>query len=213
MTLRSLANINLIASRLTVMVSAPTAAYKLGTARKFARTLTSDGSPSPSGLSVGSIIISEFKKADIGVTKPGQNMILSAYASLHSSDLGRPELPRILSEMYKECDGPGNPENLMCVLDRSECPWRLQEAFWESMDYKVHKMWEALYPRSELFRRMINEEEDYVRNSQFHDLVDVRDVTLWHWLESMVIDGVFEWADVDKLPEPFKLKDLIDCNH
>ncbi|EPS39099.1 hypothetical protein H072_7125 [Dactylellina haptotyla CBS 200.50] len=71
-------------------------------------------------------------------------------------------------------------------------------------------MWEALYSKSELFRKMIDYEEKNLQDMLDIDmqLREVREQNLWRMLYDMLCEGVFEWSDVDKLPEPFKLCSL-----
>ncbi|KAF3910653.1 hypothetical protein ABW21_db0205745 [Orbilia brochopaga] len=156
--------------------------------RKFVQTKAS--SPSPTPLSpVGHMFLNGLKKADIGVTKSGRQEIILAFDSVLPSELEKPSI-------------------------EIQTLWRLEdlldEAYREFVDYKVHKMWEALYSKSDFFRTMIDVDEENVRYNTDFVLrpCSVRDGSLWGLLSAMLQEGVFERADIDNLPEPFKLCDL-----
>ncbi|KAK6340599.1 hypothetical protein TWF696_008925 [Orbilia brochopaga] len=174
------------------------------------RTYTSTKSPAPSA--VGPTIIRELKKADINVTPFGKQAIIASFESMSSSNLKKSHLPWILHAEYSRSGkARGSADsNLYCLHNSSISPWRLDTAFDECIDYKVHKMWEALYSKSELFRNMIAYEEEDVREMQSIDMDqrEVRGRYLWQLLSNMLCEGIIELSDVDNLPEPFKFSNL-----
>ncbi|KAK6356026.1 hypothetical protein TWF718_000399 [Orbilia javanica] len=134
------------------------------------------------------IIIAEFKKANIRITKAGAYFLQNTYgAGVSSKDI----------KNYLYTNGSGSSV------------WRSQQTFYACIDFNVFKIWEALYSRSDLFKEIIDkDEEENEKIGVYRDRWGSRlqDYVLWEWLSHMLTIGIIETADVDNLPEPYKLK-------
>ncbi|KAK6336200.1 hypothetical protein TWF696_001763 [Orbilia brochopaga] len=215
MAFQSLKHFRPVISRLGLLTYRPQvelSSHLRGFAHKSNPNLPLACSKTPPAAQVGSIIISELEKADIGVTDHGRQAILRSFASITLKELNKPnnEMSLALESLFYAVKDIPPELRPQLVHFRPTLPWRLDEAYDEFQDYKVHKIWEALHHKSELFRRLIEEEEDLVRQywHRFMDPHQVRDCDLWQLLREMLMCAVFKRADIDNLPEPFKLESL-----
>ncbi|RVD83734.1 uncharacterized protein DFL_005512 [Arthrobotrys flagrans] len=159
-----------------------------------------------------SIIVAEFKKADIRITKMGVQFLKIAYASgLSSEDVK--DSWTLWGGLREEVlfGSTDSPDDLYGTLDDDprKSPWRSGQPFRACMESSVFKVWEALHSRSDLFREIIeNVENNLIGIYKRTWCPYLRDYPLWEWLKFMLTTGIIEAEDVDNLPEPYKLKDM-----
>ncbi|KAK6502442.1 hypothetical protein TWF506_003024 [Arthrobotrys conoides] len=160
------------------------------------------------------IIIAEFKKADIRITKKGVHFLKTAYASALSPKDTKNSL--VLWSglrrqiLYGSIEPPDDLYETRHEGNESRTSaWRSQQTFNTCIDSNVFKIWEALYSRSGLFKEIIDKDEKeneaigiYRDRWESH----LQGYPLWEWLSHMLTTGIIEAADVDNLPEPYKLK-------
>ncbi|KAF3174051.1 hypothetical protein TWF751_005191 [Orbilia oligospora] len=159
------------------------------------------------------IIIGEFKKADIRITKKGVHFLQTAYASRLSLENTKDSFV-LWSGLHTQIfyGSVELPDNLYRVRHEgteSRTPaWRSQQTFDACIDSNVFKIWEALYSRSDLFKEIIEKNEKKNEATIYTDRWESRlqDYPLWEWLSHMLAGGIIEAADVDNLSEPYKLK-------
>ncbi|KAJ6263384.1 hypothetical protein Dda_1947 [Drechslerella dactyloides] len=149
--------------------------------------------------SVSATIVAELRKANVRCTSSGVKAFDKAYASLAFANpyYLRYNLPKDDAEnpvyiYYKDLNTRGAPV------------WRNYEAYELWIDHQVSKLWEALYEHSDMFRKMIDGEEDY-RES---DRCSIIDSSLWGWMAIMIRDGYVERGDIDDLPVAM-LRDIV----
>ncbi|KAF3229680.1 hypothetical protein TWF106_000167 [Orbilia oligospora] len=123
------------------------------------RRLTQSTSPKQS--KVAWTLVSEFRKANIGVTEAGRRVIESAYASAPENTLQDSE---DLLEYWKKDKQIGLPlgDSIWCIDHK----WRCGEIRSMVQDYKTFKIWEAMYARSE---DVDNLPEPYLLRDIFRD--------------------------------------------
>ncbi|KAF3914156.1 hypothetical protein AA313_de0209457 [Arthrobotrys entomopaga] len=160
----------------------------------------------PTSSLVAATFIKELQKANINLTEFGKQKINTCFKSIPPSRLKATDLSWILYGNFR----PFASDTSLSRLNSSPIsPWRVQSAFEESLNSKVHKMWEALYSNSELFHKMIDfEENDLEEMLEMRVNGELKTQYLWQMLSSMLRGGFFEPSDVDKLPEPFKFSSL-----
>ncbi|KAK6531006.1 hypothetical protein TWF281_007831 [Arthrobotrys megalospora] len=167
------------------------------------RRLTQSTSPKQS--KVAWTLISEFRKANIGVTEAGHRVIESAYASAPANTLQDSE---DLLEYWKKDKQVGLPpgDSIWCI----DHNWRCDEIRSMVQDYKTFKIWEAMYARSEIFKRLIDEAEEILKVEEWAEIRRdrIQHQYLWNLLEDMFSDGIFVRQNVDSLPEPYLLRDI-----
>ncbi|KAF3208205.1 hypothetical protein TWF679_007845 [Orbilia oligospora] len=84
--------------------------------------------------------------------------------------------------------------------------WRSRQAYDICISFKVYKVWEALYTNSNIFRQLIDDQEKDCRN---FSRCCMALQPLWLWLKLVVEEGLVERGDVDQLPEPSMLRDVV----
>ncbi|KAF3291513.1 hypothetical protein TWF970_000726 [Orbilia oligospora] len=157
-----------------------------GMIRRFTR------STSPKQSKVAWILISEFKKANIGVSEAGRRVIESAYASAPENTLQDSE--DLLEHWTKDKQVGLPPSDSIWCIDHN---WRCGEIRSMVQDYKTFKIWEAMYARSEVFKRLIDEDEEILKIDEWEDIRRdrIQHQHLWNLLDGMFSDGIFVRQD------------------
>ncbi|KAF3317542.1 hypothetical protein TWF173_010310 [Orbilia oligospora] len=157
-----------------------------GMIRRFTR------STSPKQSKVAWTLISEFKKANIGVSE--------AENTLQDSE-------DLLEYWTKDKQVGLPPSDSIWCIDHN---WRCGGVRSMVQDYKTFKIWEAMYARSEVFKRLIDEDEEILKIDEWEDIRRdrIQHQYLWNLLDGMFSDGIFVRQDVDSLPEPYLLRDI-----
>ncbi|KAF3177881.1 hypothetical protein TWF788_007664 [Orbilia oligospora] len=145
-------------------------------------------------------IVEELHRVKITVTEPGVQILNLAYESLPLPDVFNwIRYPKFLEYLNDEIERERvdfYDVDITCYPDSRLSKFRSGKAFRLYYHYKVYKMWEALYSDSEMFRSIVEKEENSYETWEM-ELSD-----LWRWLELMYICGLVNRDDVDKLPEP-----------
>ncbi|KAK6513800.1 hypothetical protein TWF506_008235 [Arthrobotrys conoides] len=157
-----------------------------------------------------SLLIQEFKKANIGMTEYGTQILQNTCTSFEAHDLydycgqldfrkclldeifngpiDLPDLPPITPKL-KQLNHRSKPDSGRM----SYVPCRYEE-------FKVYLMWEALYYRSTYMRDVIEEAENIAGNAIRGDRITTS--PWWYSLGMMYSLGMVVREDVDGLPDP-----------
>ncbi|KAJ6259639.1 hypothetical protein Dda_5277 [Drechslerella dactyloides] len=164
--------------------------------------------------SVPATIITEFRKAGVRYTKSGTEALNKMYASTSYSRAFKADRAAWFHyDVYQDAqwgeepiyfDTPG--ELSSDSANRLGICWRSEDAYYRCLNYKVYKLWEALHARSPLFRPLIDEQEAYLR---WRERYRAGSMALWDWMRWLIDQGFLEREDVDNLPEPFMLRDIL----
>ncbi|KAF3314193.1 hypothetical protein TWF173_005056 [Orbilia oligospora] len=174
-----------------------------------------DSTAPPRYRSVASTFIQEFQTAKIPFTAPGKLKLQKScqqfsYAQIFEPDsLADNRGYELVHNIFKEFNkGPADIEEehlyITCMWEKfrsSPAPWRSEFAWRRYQTYKIYTMWEALYYRSTIFRKFIEDEENssqmlYTRKDRLESC------PLWLMLDSFYYWGMVNREDVDKLPDP-----------
>ncbi|EPS44951.1 hypothetical protein H072_1004 [Dactylellina haptotyla CBS 200.50] len=161
-------------------------------------------SQNPSG--VAATIISEFQRANVRFTSSGVKLFEQTYAEASSNILASSgDLYELLHKMVLTSNTP----DMLWYRDLNTAgvrQWRSYEAYKLCITFKVYKIWEALCKNDGIFKQLIDDEEKSFRNLSGCCMTSE---LLWWWLDMVVRNSLVERDDVDKLPEPSMLRDVV----
>ncbi|KAF3924878.1 hypothetical protein ABW21_db0205735 [Orbilia brochopaga] len=174
--------------------------------------------------SVSATIVTNLQKVNVRCTAFGLEALEKSYADTKYSDIfdcdtgwnrrGPSTDPYRLYEDLSSVHYFDSPYGISHVdLNAAGTrQWRSQRIFEACLDYKTFRLWEALYGRTELFKKMIDEEEADMADMngwQFSGRHCLTSLSLWQWMQIMVQYGLVDRDDVENLPEPYMLRDVI----
>ncbi|KAK6355449.1 hypothetical protein TWF696_004546 [Orbilia brochopaga] len=170
---------------------------------------------SPTDAPITTTLVTEFEKAGVRCTSSGIEAFNLAYASTpyrHVFNGKRSDKWPLYTGLHDAVSGPlyvDTPDSLSHenANIRGE-RWRSREAYRICMQYKAYKVLESLHAHSALFRQLIDLEEKEWRTPHIGG-DGPHDSELWWWMESVIEEGLVDRGDVDDLPEPFMLRDIV----
>ncbi|KAF3180725.1 hypothetical protein TWF788_006750 [Orbilia oligospora] len=157
-------------------------------------------------IPVAANIISEFRKANVRCTPSGEKIFKQTYAKAPANTFSCSW--ELYSPLWTTTRGEDTPDSL-CYRNlnvSSARQWRSRQAYDICISFKVYKVWEALYTNSNIFRQLIDDQEKDCRN---FSRCCMALQPLWLWLKLVVEEGLVERGDVDQLPEPSMLRDVV----
>ncbi|KAK6520135.1 hypothetical protein TWF506_000420 [Arthrobotrys conoides] len=142
-------------------------------------------------------------------TPSGTQFIKAAYnyKSLRSYRLSTDSqlLLENLEKQWKVFPGPIDSLQPLFNEDPQKSAWRSEDHYELYLDYKVYKIWEALYAESEIFKNIIDQEEasarDYIKYN-YPGVDAMQNQDLWKWLQHLFVGGMLAREDVEHLPDP-----------